>query len=439
MQALMPVSKPTVSDLTVSGLLPHLVRGESGWTATWRALTLHSVFQPVLSVTHQCVVGYEGLLRAFDPVGLPVSPEVLFSGTRSAAEARELDRIARCLHVANFMEQGISTGWLFLNTRPQVFETGWPQRAFIDELSAHFGLPQERIVIEVLEQPADDESAVASMLAASQPRDFLIAIDDFGTGFSNFDRVWRFRPDIVKLDRSLVARAGKREGDESMISHLIAMLHQSGTLVLAEGVETDEELMILMQADVDFVQGFWFGQPKSSVQAACTKVPALVASIWSKFAEYERAHAGHQRIGFEGCAEAVLAAVDTYKATGDLEQAAQKIWHLPEARRVFLTDGQGEQTQPSVKAASVPPPPKRLAPLYAQTRANWSRRAYFRHALAAPGRVAMMGPHYSLADGQDCYTAAIAFERDGTHVLCVDFVPEASAPDACTARRDARR
>ena len=435
----MPASMPSVSELTVSGLLPHLVRGESGWTATWRALTLHSVFQPVLSVTHQCVVGYEGLLRAFDPVGLPVSPEVLFSGTRSAAEARELDRIARCLHVANFMEQGISTGWLFLNTRPQVFETGWPQRAFIDELSAHFGLPQERIVIEVLEQPADDESAVASMLAASQPRDFLIAIDDFGTGFSNFDRVWRFRPDIVKLDRSLVARAGRREGDESMISHLIAMLHQSGTLVLAEGVETDEELMILMQADVDFVQGFWFGQPKSSVQASCTKVPELVASIWSKFAEYERAHAGHQRLGFEGFAEAVLAAADTYKATGDLNQAAQMVWHLPEARRVFLTDGQGEQTQPSVTAASVPPPPKRLAPLYSETRSNWSRRAYFRHALAAPGRVAMMGPHYSLADGQDCYTAAIAFERDGTHVLCVDFVPESSAPEARTARRGAKR
>ncbi|MEW9584675.1 EAL domain-containing protein [Paraburkholderia sp. DGU8] len=430
---------PSVSELTLSGLLPHLVRGEAGWSATWRALTLYSVFQPVVSVTHQCVVGYEGLLRAFDPVGLPVSPEVLFSGTRSAADARELDRIARCLHVANFMEQGITTGWLFLNTRPQVFETDWPQRAFIDELSAHFGLPQERIVIEVLEQPADDESAVASMLAASQPRDFLIAIDDFGTGFSNFDRVWRFRPDIVKLDRSLVARAGKREGDDSMIGHLIAMLHQSGTLVLAEGVETDEELMILMQADVDFVQGFWLGQPKGSVQAACAKVPARIASIWTRFADYERVHAGHQPLGFEGFAEAVLSAADTFKATGDLRQAAQKMWHLREARRVFITDGHGEQSQASVTAASVPPPPLRLAPLYSEARSNWSRRAYFKHALAAPGRVAMMGPHYSLADGQDCYTAAIAFERDGTHVLCVDFVPAASNTDGRAAGQGSKR
>ncbi|WP_330870606.1 EAL domain-containing protein, partial [Paraburkholderia sp.] len=424
MPALMPAVMPSVSELSLGGLLPHLVRGESGWTGTWRALTLHSVFQPVLSVTHQCVVGYEGLLRAFDPVGLPVSPEVLFSGTRSAADARELDRIARCLHVANFMEQRVSTGWLFLNTRPQVFETGWPQRAFIDELSAHFGLPQERIVIEVLEQPADDESAVASMLAASQPRDFLIAIDDFGTGFSNFDRVWRFRPDIVKLDRSLVSRAGKREGDDSMIGHLIAMLHQSGTLVLAEGVETDEELMILMQADVDFVQGFWLGQPNRSIEAAVANVPAKVESMWSKFADYERAHARHQRLGFEGFAEAVIAAAETFKVTGDLDQAAQKIWHLSEARRVFITDEQGEQTRPSVTAASVPAPSRRLAPISGSARSNWSRRAYLKHALAARGRVAMMGPHYSLADGEDCYTAALAFEQDGkTHVLCVDFVP----------------
>ena len=59
--------------------------------------------------------------------------------------------------------------------------------------------------------------------------------------------------------------------------------------------------------------------------------------------------------------------------------------------------------------------------------------------MTAPGRVAMMGPHYSLADGQDCYTAALAFERDGTHVLCVDFVPSATLPDVRPAGRGSKR
>jgi hypothetical protein len=146
--------------------------------------------------------------------------------------------------------------------------------------------------------------------------------------------------------------------------------------------------------------------------------------MWGKFADYERAHARHQRLGFEGFAEAVLAAAEAFKLTGDLGEAAHKVWHLSEARRVFITDELGQQTQPSVTAAWVPAPSQRLAPLSSSARSNWSRRAYLKHALAARGRVAMMGPHYSLADGEDCYTAALAFERDGkTHVLCVDFVP----------------
>jgi hypothetical protein len=134
-----------------------------------------------------------------------------------------------------------------------------------------------------------------------------------------------------------------------------------------------------------------------------------------------------------------MAASETFKATGDLREAAQKIWHLREARRVFITDGRGEQILPSITAASVPPPPLWLAPLHTDTRSNWSRRTYFKHALAAPGRVAMMGPHYSLADGQDCYTAAIAFDRNGMHVLCVDFVPTASPADGPANARGIKR
>ena len=415
---------PTVDDHTLPDLLPHLARSDAGWCATWESVSLQSVFQPVLSVTHRRIVGYEALLRAHDHLGTPVPPEALFAATRSSEDARKLDRLARCMHVANFVEQGIDDAWLFLNTRPQVFETSWPQRVFIDELSAHFGLPQERIVIEVLEQPADDEAAVASILAADEPRDFLIAIDDFGIGFSNFDRVWRFRPDIVKLDRSLIARAGKRDGDNSMISHLISMLHQLGTMVLAEGVETDEELMILMQADVDFVQGFWLGQPEASVRAASAQAPELIESMWSKFSEYEHTHARHQRVSFEGLAETVLAGAEMYAASGDLAMAAQKVFTFPEARRVFVTNALGHQMLPSITPHDAAHPPARLAPLFPDTYSNWSRRTYFKHALAAPGRVAMMGPHRSLTDGQDCYTAAVAVERDGElNVFCVDFTP----------------
>jgi hypothetical protein len=205
------------------------------------------------------------------------------------------------------------------------------------------------------------------------------------------------------------------------------MLHQAGTMVLAEGVETDDELMILMKADVDFVQGYWLGQPQASVREACAGAPALIASMWSKFANYEHASTRDQRLGFASFGEALLAGAHVYAATGDLARAGQKVFRVPEARRVFVTNALGEQPMPSITARNVAPPPARLAPLFPDTHSNWSRRAYIRHALAAPGRVHIMGPHCSLTDGEDCYTAAVAIRRNGeVNVFCTDFLLDPS-------------
>ena len=77
------------------------------------------------------------------------------------------------------------------------------------------------------------------------------------------------------------------------------------------------------------------------------------------------------------------------------------------------------------------PETERLSPLFPDAGCNWSRRAYFRRALAAPGRVTVMGPHYSLTDGKGCYTAAVTVEFNSRrHVFCVDFLHDMPLPDA---------
>ena len=120
----------------------------------------------------------------------------------------------------------------------------------------------------------------------------------------------------------------------------------------------------------------------------------------------------------------------TYKATDDLSLAAQHTFRSPWARRVFVVDRHGDQHRPSIAAEPRSEAP-RMAPLFPDTASNWSRRAYFKRALAAPGRVAVMGPHYSLTEGKDCYTAAVTIERGGgLEVFCVDFVASVQTPSA---------
>jgi EAL domain-containing protein (putative c-di-GMP-specific phosphodiesterase class I) len=414
-------------DLTLAGILPHLTRDSGGWHIVYQGVTLRSAFQPIVSITHKRVIGYEALLRATHTGGQAIAPDHLFARAKSTGPALALERLARCVHFANFAEQDVETGWLFVNALPQLLRVGPSHRVFTDELCDYFGIAPHRLVVEMIEQPSTDESSFDRMVEAIRERDVLIAVDDFGTGFSNFDRIWRMRPDIVKLDRSLVARIAAPSGDHQFAAQLVTMLHRAGTMVLGEGVESEAELMTLMEADVDFVQGFWLGKPHASIAQACADAPAKIDAMWQRFHARSASVPG-MPVEFGSVEEAVLGGARAYKATDDLSFAAQHTFRSPWARRVFVVDRHGDQHQPSIACEPQTQSP-RLAPLFPDTASNWSRRAYFKRALAAPGRVAVMGPHYSLTEGKDCYTAAVTVERGGElEVFCVDFVASVPQP-----------
>src|SRR6185312_7470241 len=98
--------------------------------------------------------------------------------------------------------------WLFLNCHPETLVPGPDGSSALEAAVTRHRLKHSQIVIEVLEQATFSGDAVTAAIAAHQERGFLVAIDDFGTGWSNFDRVWGIHPDFVKLDRSIVHRAG---------------------------------------------------------------------------------------------------------------------------------------------------------------------------------------------------------------------------------------
>jgi EAL domain-containing protein (putative c-di-GMP-specific phosphodiesterase class I) len=415
-------------DLTLASVLPLLARDSGGWHIVYRGVTLRSAFQPVVSITHKRIVGYEALLRATCASGEGVAPDHLFARAGATGAALALERLSRSVHFANFAEQGVGTGWLFINALPQLLRVGPNHRAFTDELCDHFGIPHHRLVIEMIEQPSTDEAKFDRIVEALRERDVLIAIDDFGTGFSNFDRIWRTRPDIVKLDRSLVARIATPHADHQFATQLVTMLHRAGTMVLGEGVESEDELMTLMEADVDFVQGFWLGRPHASIEMASRDAPARIDAMWQRFHARSANLPGMPPVAIASVEEIVLDSARLYQASEDLALAATRAFRNPWARRVFVIDRHGDQHEPSI-ASEPQARPARLAPLFPDTESNWSRRAYFKRALAAPGRVAFMGPHYSLTEGKDCYTAAVTIERNGElDVFCIDFVATTPVP-----------
>jgi diguanylate cyclase (GGDEF)-like protein len=123
------------------------------------------------------------------------------------------------------------------------------------------GLPGAALEVEITESASlDDRAGLEDTLAELQELGVAIAVDDFGSGYASMDYLVRFRADTIKVDRSLVRRAGSETG-RRMLAALVALTHDLGALILAEGAEDDEAVCAVRELGFDLVQGYANGLP----------------------------------------------------------------------------------------------------------------------------------------------------------------------------------
>jgi EAL domain-containing protein (putative c-di-GMP-specific phosphodiesterase class I) len=224
-------------------------------------LTLSSAFQPIFSLRDHRSIGYEALLRAQDPAGNEIPPLEVLGRPLAQGCWNDLERSVQLLHASNFAQVCIADDWLFLNIRPDGFIVSEAYHLLIDTTLKRLELTPDRIVLEVLETTNGNLQKLVEGIASVRQQGFLIALDDFGVGHSNIDRVWQLQPDIVKLDRSVVEQAALDPRRARLLARLVPLLRETGALVLVEGVETQDEALLAMECDADFLQGFYFARP----------------------------------------------------------------------------------------------------------------------------------------------------------------------------------
>lgn len=417
-------SSPADSSPPSAGLASILgrIRVENGRaSADYASFRLGSHFQPIFSVAHSRIVGYEALMRAQDGRGKPVPPLEVFGRSSDFFSTLMLDRLSRTVHVQNFQSQNEADGWLFLNINAQVFLESMNQDDFFDELLASTGFPAHRVVTEILEQGVMDEVRLVEAVQFFRNKGFLIALDDFGAGHSNFDRIWSLQPDIVKLDRSMIARAGTSLRIRRMMPVMVSLLHEAGSLVLMEGVETESEALIAMDADADFVQGYYFARPGADLPPADAS-RELFDHLWQDFKEVTLPEVSGQKQEIGPYRNAIGYAASLLESGIPLAQAAGGFLQLPGAERCFLLDGEGRQIGHNIINDRHPPAvDKRYAPLINADGANWSRRYYFRRALDHAGKVQVTRPYLSITGANQCITVSIGTHLNGEMlVLCGD-------------------
>jgi EAL domain-containing protein (putative c-di-GMP-specific phosphodiesterase class I) len=447
----------------IEGMISEQSGKVSGW---FDELELSSVFQPTFSLPHRSVVGFEANLRSADAMGRPVSPATLFGPVLNYAKTSMLDMLCATMHVRNFSRPQPPRGLLLINLHPEVLLDFTNSAEFLSALFRHYRLPAGKVMIDVpgasLEQPN-----LVEAITAYREVGCLIAIDDFGVDNANLDTIWQASPALVKIDRTLVERAVNDRSIRQSLPKAVSLLHEMGTLVLMEGIESEDEALIALDADADFASGFYLGPMHDSI-SAFQDSPEVLDAIWRKYRQEpvtadsaetsarlsledsalhstnirklrssspaEIGRYREERRPFLNAMQAIAARINSGKS---IQSSCDEFLALPGAIRCFALDADGTQIGADVMS---PRPPARngtdFQSLCGNPRGTWSRRDFFRRAIKEPGIVQVTRQYCSLTGYTQCVTFSILAPVAGkTMVVCGDVdwtshakVGQASAP-----------
>ncbi|HEX4331760.1 MAG TPA: EAL domain-containing protein [Usitatibacter sp.] len=237
-----------------------LVRAGGGASIEWHGARVGTHFQPIFAVRRRACLGFEALARVRDVEGRAGSAESLFASVPAGSRGL-LDWACRALHLRNFATMDPGDRMLFINVHPEAALADIRCARELAGLIRYYGLTPRRLCIEILEAACSDDGALREAVLAYREIGACIALDDFGVACSDLERVRRLRPDIVKLDRSVIGSCAESEGSRASLRAMVGELHASGAKVAIEGVETGRQLAWAIESGADYVQGIHLAPP----------------------------------------------------------------------------------------------------------------------------------------------------------------------------------
>lgn len=212
----------------------------------------HVVYQPIYCFSNARIVGLEALSRFTAPPPRP--PDVWFKEAVSVDLGEQLEMAAIAAALGNLRRVPHDV-YLALNISPAHLMSGALARAL-----SHY--PLERIAIEITEHVAiPDYAAFAAAAAPLRAKGMKLVVDDAGAGYASFRHILKLKPDTIKLDISITRDIDTDRTRRALAAALVRFAQETGSQIVAEGVETDAELSVLRELGIDTAQGYLLGHP----------------------------------------------------------------------------------------------------------------------------------------------------------------------------------
>lgn len=231
-------------------------------------------YQPIVNTTTRQVFAYEALVR-----GLHNEPAYQVIAQVNDSNRYPFDQACRVKAIKVAAQLG-SQSYISINFMPNaVYRPELCIRTTIEAADV-YGFPIERIIFEFIEQEEiKDYAHVRGIVEHYKLRGFKAALDDFGSGYANLNLLSEIRTDYIKLDMALVRSIEQDKRHQTIVKGTVRACNELGIQVIAEGVETYEELATLQSFGIELIQGYYFAKPAFEAlpvvpDSACAAQPA---------------------------------------------------------------------------------------------------------------------------------------------------------------------
>lgn len=388
---------------------------------------LVACFQPIVSVNGGGLRGVEGLSRATLPDGSGlISPLALFAAAAEQDMQIELDRSCRDNILRTFKACAGQNGdtLLFINLDSSILDKVVGSNYLVN-MVRQLGFAPEDIVIEINETQVQDTALLQQFVQTYRRHGFLLALDDVGAGCSNLDRLSLVRPDIVKTDICLARNIDRDFYVKEVFRSLVKLSTKIGALVVAEGVETQEEAVQVLSLGAQMIQGYCFSRPVPLQDIEPVRIAKEMNAIAEKFRITESSHVMQQAQRYwklDDISRNVTARMARSRAGDFNGKLEESIRQHEEIECAYVLNEKGVQVSGTVfnRGASL-----RYTHLFspAVSGADHSLKVYYRQLKNAELDKFLTEPYASLASGNLCRTFSSFFRaRDRrSYVLCLDF------------------
>lgn len=220
-------------------------------------------FQPIVSAMNGCVIGYEALMRP--TIESFRSPGDVMRLASAQSRLWDIERLTftESLKAYSSQRENFGNSLLFINSIPSQLIS----ESVIQELERDYGEDLHRLVIEIIENEQSDGEIMEAKHKLAKRLNAEIAVDDFGAGYSSESVLLYMQPRYVKIDISIVKEIHKDADRQMLVSNLLAYTRDRGIKVIAEGIECMEEMEVLIDLGVDYLQGYYLGYPNKKAYA----------------------------------------------------------------------------------------------------------------------------------------------------------------------------